>query len=114
MYTLETDVACTPCVVRLGGELTIYHATELRQALLPLFLQHRALDIDLAAVTEIDTAGVQVLMVSKRESLKAMCELHLTRCSEPVSSVLDAFGLKEDCGSSAMRGSGLDNMGAQN
>jgi anti-anti-sigma factor len=109
MYTLETDVTRTPCVVRLGGELTIYHATELRQALLPLFLQHRALDIDLAAVTEIDTAGIQVLIVSKREAHKADCMMQLVHSSEPVADVLKTLSLT-DLASGAQR----TNEGAHN
>ena len=93
MYTIDIDNACTPCAVRLAGELTIYHAVELRRALLPLLLEHHHLDLDLAGVTELDSAGVQVLMVSRREAVKGGGALRILGRSNAVDEVFGAMNI---------------------
>lgn len=48
------------------GELTIYGVAEVKQQLWQALTSHDELDVDLAAVEEIDTAGLQLLLMSKR------------------------------------------------
>jgi anti-sigma B factor antagonist len=50
--------------LRIEGELTIFRAMELKPALLPV---PPLTEIDLSGVTEIDTAGVQLLMLAKKD-----------------------------------------------
>jgi len=51
------------------GELTIFHAAELKaEWLQALEAAGGALEMDLAGVTELDTAGLQLLMLLKREA----------------------------------------------
>lgn len=50
----------------LAGELTIYTADPAREALLTRITPDEALTLDLAAVDELDTAGVQILLVARR------------------------------------------------
>ena len=95
MYTLDVDNSCSPCLVRLGGELTFYHAVELRRALQPLVLEHPRLDLDLAAVTELDSAGVQVLMASRHEVFKAGGLLRIAGRSKAVDEVFGMLNLTE-------------------
>ena len=75
------------CVLRIEGELTIFRAAELKPLLLadPLPLQ-----IDLSGVTEIDTAGVQLLMLAKNTARAQQRELRLVAHSPAVREV---FGL---------------------
>ncbi len=49
-------------------DLTIYHALELKQKLLEALAAEQALELDLSRVTEIDTAGLQLLILAKREA----------------------------------------------
>ncbi|GGX12882.1 sulfate transporter [Pigmentiphaga litoralis] len=54
--------------VAIEGELTIYQASEWVARLQHALYRVDALTIDLAGVTEIDTAGVQVLALTRREA----------------------------------------------
>ena len=75
----------------LEGELTIYRAQEIQQQLVAALADNPpGLDIDLSAVTELDSAGVQLLMAAKRAALAAGLSLSLVGHSEPV---LEVFGL---------------------
>lgn len=81
-----------PTVLRIEGEFTIVRAMELKQALLA---RPQPLEIDLSGVTEIDTAGVQLLMLAKKEALAARRELHLVAHSPAVIEVFDLLNVGE-------------------
>jgi anti-anti-sigma factor len=58
-------------LVRLDGELTIYRAQELQQVLVAALAagaQGTALRVDLAGASEIDSAGVQVLIAARHSA----------------------------------------------
>jgi anti-anti-sigma factor len=74
----------------LEGELTIFRAAELKPVLLG---NPRPLAIHLSGVTEIDTAGVQLLMQAKKMALQSQARLSLVACSPAVLDVLDIFNL---------------------
>jgi anti-anti-sigma regulatory factor len=52
--------------IALDGELTIYRAADLKVLVLDALRKTRVLEIDLSGVTELDTAGLQVLMLAKQ------------------------------------------------
>lgn len=81
--------------LQLDGELTIYRAAELK----PLLLEAVGtaggddalpLTLGLAEVTEIDTAGVQLLLLARREAAALGRPLLL---QDPSPAVRDAFAL---------------------
>ncbi len=74
----------------LAGELTIYRAAELKAELLEAVQRSVDTEIDLSGVTELDTCGVQLLMLAKRCAQEQGGELRLTGHSP---AVLDAFEL---------------------
>lgn len=74
--------------LRLDGELTIYRAAELKDVLLAAVAANDTLEIDLSGVEEFDTAGVQLLLLAKREAGARGGSLRLSGHSAPV---LDAF-----------------------
>lgn len=77
----------TPNTLRIEGELTIFRAAELK----PILLSSPPVDeIDLSGVTEIDTAGVQLLMVTKKAALAQKRDVKLVAHSP---AVLDVFEL---------------------
>lgn len=78
---------------RIEGEMTIYRATELKGALLAALKERRKLDIDLADVTEIDSAGVQLLMMAKQAAHAQGTDLHLVRHSPAVIDVFELLDL---------------------
>lgn len=80
-------------VLRVEGEMSIYRAVELKEQ---MFGRGPALPaIDLSAVTELDTAGVQLLLLAQREARAHGSELSLTAPSEAVREVLTLLGLGE-------------------
>jgi anti-sigma B factor antagonist len=50
------------------GEMTIYHAAEQKARLLAFLDSGDELEIDLAAVDEIDTTGLQLLIMAKQQA----------------------------------------------
>ena len=73
-------------LLRIEGEMTIYRAAELKQALLA---EPAPLEIDLSGVTEIDTAGVQLLMLAQKAAQARQRELRLLAPSPAVMEVFE-------------------------
>lgn len=77
------------CQWRPEGEMTIYTAAEYKTRLVAALEQCQELEIDLSQVNEIDTAGLQLLILAKRECTARNCSLHLVGHSPAVMDVLD-------------------------
>ena len=69
----------TACQLHIEGELTIYTAAETKARLLPLLAQCIDLEIDLSQVNEMDSAGLQLLILAKRACTERNGNLHLVR-----------------------------------
>ena len=78
------------CVLRIEGELTIFRAAELKPLLLA---EPLPLAIDLSGVTDIDTAGVQLLMLAKNTARAQQRELRLVAYSPAVIEVFALLNL---------------------
>lgn len=76
--------------VRLSGEMTIYTASEIKQRFVDLPPAEGALDIDLSGVTEIDSAGLQLMLLLKR---KPDAEFHFVHHSAAVLRLVDLANL---------------------
>lgn len=79
--------------LRIEGEMSIYRAAELKQALLAPLASGAALDVDLSGVTELDTAGLQVLLLAKKAAEARQCELRLAGHSPAVLEVFELLNL---------------------
>ena len=80
----------TPNVLRLEGELTIFRAMELK----PMLLASPPVDeIDLSGVTELDTAGVQLLMLAKKTALAQQRNIKLVAHSPAVLEVFELLNV---------------------
>ena len=89
----STATTATLC---LDGEVTIYRAAELRDTLLSTISKlapGEALELDLAEVSEIDSAGVQLLMAARKTAQASSRELRLTRHSPAVLEVFELLDL---------------------
>jgi len=84
--------------LRIEGELTIYRAAELKDTLLAAIAANDTLEIDLSAVEEFDTAGVQLLMLAKRVATTTGHTLRLTGHSAPVLDVFELLDLSQHFG----------------
>ncbi|KFB67349.1 STAS domain-containing protein [Candidatus Accumulibacter vicinus] len=74
-------------------DMTIYQAQSQKEQLLAALAAAEALDLDLAAVPEIDTAGLQLLLLLKREALQQGKPLTIVGHSPAVQRVLDFCNL---------------------
>ena len=77
--------------LRIEGELTIYRAAELCDVLkgsLAALPEHATLALDLRAVTEMDSAGAQLLLAAQKSALASGRALRVTAPSAAVDDVL--------------------------
>jgi anti-anti-sigma factor len=73
----------------LAGELTVYDAAALQQALLVSWAESDSLELDLTAVTELDTAGFQQLLLFQREARAAQKRFAICAHSDATREVFD-------------------------
>ena len=73
----------------LVDDMTIYHAIEQKQQLMTALEGTSALELDLAQVGEIDTAGLQLLILTKREAARQGKTLTVVAHSPAVRQTID-------------------------
>ncbi len=78
------------CRIVVDGEMTIYTAMELKENLLPTLANCKDMEIDLAGVSEMDSSGLQLLVLAKTEAMIHGKTLQITAHS---SAVLELLGL---------------------
>lgn len=76
-----------------AGGMTIYNAAEWKASLLQALEQGETLELDLSRVEELDSAGLQVLMLAKREAAQRGKQLTIVAHSAPVQEVFDLLDL---------------------
>ena len=79
--------------LRIEGEMNIYRAEELKRALLEPLQHGVTLEVNLSAVTELDTVGLQLLLLAKRTAQKQKGHLRLAGHSAAVLEVFDLLNL---------------------
>jgi len=77
------------CRTQVEGELTIYTVANYRQAFLEQSRGCNGMKMDLAGVTEIDTAGVQLLVALRQHLIGTESGLQLCNSSESVQEALE-------------------------
>lgn len=78
----------------IEGEMTVQRAAELKPVLLSALADPAArIELDLSAVTELDSAGVQLLFMLKGAALAQQRELRVCRPSPAVEQVFALLGL---------------------
>lgn len=92
--TMTQQSNADPCQFVIEGEMTIYNALALKAQLLAPLDQCAQMEIDLAGVTEIDAAGLQLLVMAKTEAKSRGKGLTITGHSPVVLEVLDLCDLE--------------------
>ena len=85
-------------LLSLTEDLTIYHALDQKSALLAALLSTDDLELDLMQVSEIDTAGLQLLILLKKEAQRAGKRLSIVAHSQSVRAVIDFCNLAAELG----------------
>ena len=79
-------------------DLTIYHALEQKQLLLDALAKSSELELNLSQVSEMDTAGLQLLVLLKKEAQRAGKQVRIVAHSQAVSAVIDFCNMAAEFG----------------
>ena len=82
------------CRIAVEGEMTIYTALELKDQLLAPLEKCSRVELNLGAVSEIDSAGLQLLVLVKTEAQAHDKDLSITDHSPAVLDILDLCDLE--------------------
>ena len=85
-------------LLSLTEDLTIYHALEQKNALLAALAGTDDLELELMHVGEIDTAGLQLLILLKKEAQRAGKTISIVAHSQSVRAVIDFCKLAAELG----------------
>ena len=90
---MPNEAAVQQVELQIEGELSIYRADELKRALIEPLKENVRLVVNLAEVTELDTCGLQLLMLAKRTASKLGGELQLVAHSPAVLEVFELLNV---------------------
>ena len=79
--------------LRVEGELTIYTAAALKPTLLTALSDNASLELDLSSVSEMDSAGLQLLLLLKREANRLNHSVKLSGSNSVIDEVLELCNL---------------------
>lgn len=79
--------------VKVEGEMTIYHVQDIKQGLMQCLHDCAEMEVSLAGVSEMDTAGFQLLVLAKREASQLGRSLRLVEHSPATLEVMDLFNM---------------------
>ena len=83
--------------LRLEGELSIVEAARQHAVLSACLADHAGdLTLELDALESCDSAGVQLLLATRRELQARGQRLHIASCSDAVRAALGTYGLAHD------------------
>jgi len=93
-------MADTPTASRLAlmEDMTIYNAMTLKTRLIEALAGTDRLELDLSGVAEIDSSGLQLLIMIKREATRLGKQTPIVAHSEAVSEVVDFLNLAAEFG----------------
>jgi anti-sigma B factor antagonist len=77
----------------ISQDLTIYHSLEQKQQLVSALEGSDGLELDLSQVGDIDTAGLQLLILGKREATRLNKTFSIVAHSPAVRQTLDFCNL---------------------
>lgn len=81
------------CILHLSGDLVFGHAREFKRTLADALRGCRDVEINLSQVSDVDTAGLQVLIAAKREARARNKKLALVEHSQVIADVLETVHL---------------------
>jgi anti-sigma B factor antagonist len=82
----------------LTQDLTIYHALDQKNMLLDALAAGDELELDLLPVSEMDTAGLQLLILLKKEAERSGKRVSIVAHSQAVRAVIDFCNLATELG----------------
>ena len=89
----KTERQTKDCRFHPEGEVTIYTAQKYKALLLQVLVDCRSLSVDLSGVTEMDTAGVQILLLAIVEAKRKNIKIEFYGHTQAVNQILDMYDL---------------------
>jgi len=83
------------CKLAADADMTIYAAANNHRELVKHYNNFKRFEIDLSAVEEIDSSGIQLLLALKYSAEKDGKHLTLSAASNPVVEVMDVLNIKD-------------------
>ncbi len=83
------------CRLAIQGDMSIYQAAELMQMLAVYLNEYKDFELDLSAVSEMDTSGIQCLLVIYRRARQSGNTLRLIAMSSIVEHVLSIYRITD-------------------
>lgn len=77
------------CQLRIEGEMTVFTALDVKERLLGSLTGCRQVDVDLSRVSEMDSTGLQLMILAKREAGAMGKEIRFVAHSPAVVDVLE-------------------------
>jgi len=90
---MEQTPTGPPALLFIEGDFTLGRVRELKESLLARLARSQVLEVDLAGVTGIDTAGLQLLMMARREAHACGREVRLVSPSPAVLSLFELLDI---------------------
>ena len=84
------------CHICMESEMTIYQAQQINTTLKQHIARCKKIELSLDAVNELDTAGVQTLLMAKRAADKEGKGFCITSCSETVTEVFELLNIAHE------------------
>ena len=81
------------CRVNIQEDLTIYNALDVKKKLGKHLGKAPEMELDLSGINEIDSAGLQLFILLKREAKKECRVLRLVAHSPAVMDIIDTYGM---------------------
>ena len=81
--------------VSIDGEMTVCSAARIKKEIFEDVVWDKAVSFDLSGVSEMDTAGFQLLMLAKKEAALKNCIFSVKAHSMATSAVIELFNMKE-------------------
>lgn len=95
---INTEKRDSLCLASLAGDLTIYAAAEAKAGLTALLEACSEVELDLSAVSEIDTAGFQLLLLIKREAQRLGKTVRFVAHSRATLELIDLYNMAAQLG----------------
>ncbi|GGA92628.1 anti-sigma factor antagonist [Ornithinibacillus halotolerans] len=93
---IQIDSKNNLSIVHLSGEIDVYTAPKLKEALLPLTKTHNGLvEVDLEKVSYMDSTGLGVFINALKLSTEHDCKLRLVNLQDRVLRLFQITGLHE-------------------
>ncbi|MBI5893203.1 MAG: STAS domain-containing protein [Deltaproteobacteria bacterium] len=93
--TFEVKKNNKGCKLKIKGEMNIFNAVEIKNSLVDNLLDSPKIEIDLSGVSEMDTAGFQLLVMLKQEADCLNKGFKIVSCSPSVQAVLELYRMKD-------------------